>query len=146
MATILVVDDEPEIRRLLCRWIAPAGHETTEAGDAEEALAVMKDKEAAVVFCDIQMPGQDGLWLTRQLRTTYPAAAVILATSVTSVPPTVSLQSGVMAYLVKPFKQASVVAALEGALAWHFQATKAGTHHSDPDELESWLRALDTNL
>ena len=63
----------------------------------------MKANPAAVVFCDVQMPGQGGLWLAGVLRTQFPYAAIILATGVATVPATTSLRPGILAYLTKPF-------------------------------------------
>ena len=57
----------------------------------------MEKQPAAVVFCDIQMPGHDGIWLTAELRKLYRKTAVVLATGVSTVAPGVSMQSGVLA-------------------------------------------------
>ncbi len=130
MALILIVDDEPSVRRLLARWISSAGHQVLEAESADAALAVMEKQPAAVVFSDIQMPGRDGLWLTSEVRTRYPMTAVVLATSVSSVAPQVSMQVGVLGYLVKPFSQKSVNRALEAALAWHMTTAAGGVRRS----------------
>jgi FixJ family two-component response regulator len=98
---------------------------------------------ADVVFCDVQMPGHDGLWLTRQLRAQYPSTAVILATGVTTVPPNVSMQSGVLAYLVKPFRRAALLESLEQALKWHHEAARGGAPAHDADVLDRWLESLE---
>src|SRR5437868_3305849 len=100
--SVLVVDDEPRMREILVRWIAPAGYATKEAPGADAALEVLAATPCEVVFCDIQMPGHDGLWLVKQLRKQFPKVAIVLATGVDSVPPAVSLQGGVVEYLVKP--------------------------------------------
>jgi CheY-like chemotaxis protein len=144
MAVILVVDDEASVRRLLVRWVQSGGHETFEAETADKALQVLEKQPAAVVFSDIQMPGHDGLWLTSQVRTRYPLTAVVLATSVSSVAPQISMQSGVLAYLVKPFNQQAVTRALEKALAWHMDTAAAGPRGEDTgDELQKWLASLE---
>jgi FixJ family two-component response regulator len=65
------------------------------------------------------MPRRDGLWLTAELRKRYLTTAIVLATQVSTVAPQISMQAGVLAYLVKPFRQESVIHALEAALAWH---------------------------
>ena len=142
MRPVLIVDDEPSIRHLVGRWLSDAGYAKTEAESADAAMASMAENPASVVFCDVQMPGHDGLWLTRQLRTQYPTTAVVLATGVTSVPPSVSMQSGVLAYLVKPFRRATLLEALEQALKWHEQAS-AGQQPPDPKGLDHWLNALE---
>lgn len=144
MALILIVDDESSVRRLLARWIEGAGHEIVEADSADAALDVMESRPAAVVFSDIQMPRRDGLWLTAEVRQRYPTTAVVLATSVASVAPQISMQVGVLAYLVKPFNQKSVLGALEVALRWHTETVAAGPRKEDTaDRLQEWLASLE---
>lgn len=144
MALILIVDDEQSVRQVLARWIQGAGHETLEAESADAALQVMEQQPAAVVFTDVQMPRRDGLWLTAELRKRYPTTAVVLATQVSTVAPRISMQAGVLAYLVKPFRSESVIEALEAALAWHTQTVATGSHPDDaPDRLQKWLESLE---
>jgi CheY-like chemotaxis protein len=143
MALILIVDDEHSVRQVLARWIQGAGHEILEAESADAALEVMEKQPAAVVFCDIQMPRRDGLWLTAELRKRYQTTAVVLATQVSTVAPQISMQAGVLAYLVKPFNQESVIHALEAALAWHTDTVGAGPRPEDtPERLQEWLDSL----
>lgn len=143
MALILIVDDEQSVRQVLARWIQREGHETLGAESADAALEAMEKQPATVVFCDIQMPRRDGLWLTAALRKRYPTTAVVLATQVTTVAPQISMQAGVLAYLVKPFSQESVIHALKTALAWHTDTVAAGPRPEDaPERLQEWLDSL----
>ena len=143
MGFILVVDDEAAVRQVLRRWLSDAGRECREAADAAEALDVMAASPADVAFCDVQMPGKDGIWLTGEIRARYPATAVVLATGVTTVPPKVSMQAGVMAYLVKPIKRESFVSALEAAVSWHEQTVREGPRAEDRGaRLNDWLDEL----
>jgi CheY-like chemotaxis protein len=144
MALILIVDDESPVRQLLTRWIQGAGHETAEADSADTALEVMEKRPAAVVFCDVQMPKRDGLWLTNELRARYRHTAIVLATSVSTIAPPVSMQAGVLAYLVKPFGRSAVTDALDVALAWHKDAMATGPRSDHtPERLQEWLDSLD---
>ena len=144
MAPILIVDDEESVRQVLGRWIQSAGHEKLEAESADAALQVMEKQPAAVVFCDIQMPRRDGLWLTGELRKRYPKTAVVLATQVSTVAPRISMQAGVLAYLVKPFGRESVLEALAAALAWHTETVATGPRPEDtPERLQQWLDSLE---
>ena len=144
MALILIVDDEPSVRRLLARWLQGAGHKIVEAESADAALRVMEATPAAVVFSDIQMPGHDGRWLTAEVRRRYPSTAVILATSVSTIAPQISMQAGVLAYLVKPFNQEAVAHALDSALAWHAD-NMLGRRSDDAAaaKLDAWLSSLE---
>jgi CheY-like chemotaxis protein len=65
---VLVVDDDPAIRELLCRCLEASGHLVKQASSADVALDVMAEAPASVVLCDIRMPGRDGLWLAERLR------------------------------------------------------------------------------
>ena len=144
MALILIVYDEHSVRQVLARWIRGAGHEIVEAESADAALQVMEKQPAAVVFSDIQMPGRDGLWLTAELRKRYQTTAVILATQVSTVAPRISMQAGVLAYLVKPFSRESVIDALQLALAWHAEAVATGPRPEDtPERVQEWLDSLE---
>lgn len=143
MTPVLIVDDEDPIRLLVGRWLTEAGYPCSEADSADAALTSMAANAAPVVFCDVQMPGHDGLWLTRQLRATYPTTAVILATGVETVPPRVSMQSGVLAYLVKPFRRDALLEALRQALEWHESAAASGPSALDSKQFDDWLSSFE---
>jgi len=143
VAKVLIVDDEPRVRELMLRQLEHAGHELYDAEDAKAALDVMAATPCDVIFCDIQMPGRDGLWLTAELRKLYPMSAVVLATGVSSVPPKVSMQAGVLAYLVKPFTRQALLTALATAIAWVEDTKTHGPSADDQgDKLTDWLDEL----
>jgi two-component system OmpR family response regulator len=143
MATVLIVDDEAHVRDLLSHLVRKAGHEVIEADSSDAALRMMALHQAAVVFTDIQMPGYDGRWLTIELRKQYPLSAIVLATSVTDLEPSITLRFGVLSYLVKPFEQDKVIDALHTALAWHQEATENGPEAVEQERLEEWLDSLE---
>src|SRR5207244_10953050 len=87
MSSVLIVDDEAPIREFLTRWLRKSNYETTEAADAEAALALVSEQQPDVVLCDVHMPGRDGLWLMEQLRGRFPRIAIVLATANDDVPP-----------------------------------------------------------
>lgn len=148
MSHVLIVDDEAGIRRILRRWIADAGHEVGEADSAATALQALEARPADVVFCDVQMPGDhDGLWLTGEVRRRYPMSAVVLATGVSTVPPRISLQAGVIAYLIKPFEHRRLLDSLETAVKWNEDTKAAGPRPEDTgSRLAEWLESLDVSL
>jgi CheY-like chemotaxis protein len=144
MARLLIVDDEDAVRRMIARCADGLGHEIVEAENSQAALALMATAPADVVFSDVQMPGKDGLWLTNQIRTLYPTTAVILATGVSTVAPSMSLQNGVLAYLVKPFSRQALLDALSAALDWQAVAKTSGPPPVDAaDQLKTWLDSLE---
>ena len=144
---VLLVDDEPSVRQVLARWINVIGYKTVEADSGEAGLEAMKANPAAVVFCDIQMPGQGGLWLAGVLRAQFPKTAIILATGVTTVPATTSLRPGILAYLTKPFDAPSVREALERSMVWHKAAVASDIRPAELEDenagLQAWLDSLE---
>jgi DNA-binding NtrC family response regulator len=143
MATVLIVDDEAHVRELLGYSIRKAGHTVVEADSSEAALTMMEQHQAAVVFTDIQMPGHDGRWLTIELRKRFPHAAIVLATSVTDLEPTITLRFGVLSYLLKPFNLDAVGKALRMALEWHEEAVATSPAAVEQERLEAWLDSLE---
>jgi DNA-binding NtrC family response regulator len=115
-ATVLVVDDEDGVRRLLTHWITSLGYNAKSAGDAATALDVLNSTHVHVAVCDIRMPGHDGVWLIDQVRKEHPNTAVIIATGLPDMAPTVTLQSGVAGYLIKPFERQDLATVLNHAL------------------------------
>lgn len=68
MATVLLVDDEPLLRSVLCEYLKFAGHDVIEAKDGDEALGRLETAHVDVVVSDVLMPGMDGLALCGALR------------------------------------------------------------------------------
>lgn len=141
MPIVLVVDDESQIRELLVRCVSGDEYQVREAATAEAALADMHITPADIVLCDVRMPGETGLWLTRQLRSQFPETAIVLVTSDRSVPPQVSLQPGVVEYLAKPFTREEVLEAVRLAARWHETAvTERGHTRASHPLTKEWIR------
>lgn len=144
---LLVVDDEPAACELLSRWLRADGYDVCEAHDANAALTAMTARSADVAFCDVHMPGLSGIWLTRELRRRFPTTAIVLATGSSALPAKITMQHGVLAYLLKPFRRSSVLAAAERAISWHRIAVARGTPAADDaDRVETWLGSIDEAL
>ena len=136
---ILIVDDERHIRELLARWIGAEGLSISQSANAEDALSLMSERQIAVVLIDKDMPGHDGTWLIEQIQKRHPGVAMILATGDPTVPPRVSMSTGVLNYLVKPFKHEMVVAAVKDAVRWH-EAQAQRRHEGAADSIDTWLQ------
>lgn len=140
VGSVLIVDDDPRIREMLSRWLSAAGHGIAEAPDADAALVHLDAAACDVVLCDVNMPGHDGLWLVARLRERFPAVAVVLATAESEISGSVTLQPGVVGYLVKPFTAAGVLAAVQRAVEWRrTEASRAGTATA-ASPIDDWLR------
>ena len=115
LRTVLVVDDDEATCQLLGLWIRHLGFHVITATSAQQALTLMETHPADVAFCDIVMPGHDGIWLIDQMRVQFPQTAVVIATGLTKMDPAVTLAPCVAAYLVKPFDYDDVASALGSA-------------------------------
>ena len=78
--TLLIVDDDPNIRRTISRWLRSNEFNVTEAGTAGEALDQMAEHAAAITVCDVGLPDRNGLWLAAQLRRQFPHTALVITT------------------------------------------------------------------
>jgi len=79
-ARLLIVDDEPEIREMLCRHFEYLDYEVDSAADGLEALEKLRTARTEVVISDIVMRGMDGVDLLRAIRKQYPMTHVIMMT------------------------------------------------------------------
>ena len=110
---VLVADDEPVIRRLYTRVLSTSGYEVVEAGDGEEAIAMLATTEVALVLLDTSMPRLDGLAVIRRLRAAEATARlpVVLVTGAGAEADRVQgLDLGADDYLIKPFSITELVA------------------------------------
>src|SRR5882672_12446294 len=117
--TILVVDDDEGVRRVLTRWVADMGYAVQAADGAEKALEVMRDIEVDVALCDVRMPGHDGIWLLDQMRRFHPDIASVLATGLLEMDPMVTLRPGVVGYIVKPFNRDDLDQVIQRGMVEH---------------------------
>src|SRR2546423_2896533 len=111
MSTVLVVDDDAPILRMLQRTLAAEGYEVTTAGDGGAALAAVERAVPDVLVLDVAMPGLDGLAVCRRLRAKGLALPILLLTARDAVDDRVAgLDAGADDYLVKPFAAAELLA------------------------------------
>jgi DNA-binding NtrC family response regulator len=122
MTAVLVVEDDPSVRRLLVRWLRIWKDAVKVAITAEEALDAMTTEPAAIVFCDIRLPGRDGLSLAQEIRTRWPRTAIIMASSLDDLRVVEqSRKIGAVDFVSKPFGEEMLRQAL--ARAHDFLAT-----------------------
>ena len=117
-ARLLLVDDDPDLLRLLQMRLESAGYDVTAVASAEAALAQIEVCHPQLVVSDVRLPGQDGLALFDQLRVRYPSLPVILLTAHGSIPDAVEATArGVFGYLTKPFDGRVLLEKVAAALA-----------------------------
>lgn len=116
-AAILVVDDDPPIRRMLERTLAGEGYEVASVADGGAALAAVERSAPDVLVLDVAMPGVDGLAVCRRLRAKGLALPILLLTARDAVGERVAgLDSGADDYLVKPFASEELLARVRALL------------------------------
>lgn len=101
--TILVVDDEAYVRKLVVRWLRDAGYECVEAQNCDEAWAQLEFNEIALTTLDISLPGGSGLDLLKRIQERYSDTAVVMLTGEGAASKAIeALTGGACGYLIKP--------------------------------------------
>jgi DNA-binding response OmpR family regulator len=116
MKTILVVEDEMKIARLVRDYLEHAGFEVIVAGDGESALASSRGRRPDLVVLDLGLPGRDGLDVIRELRRTSSVPVVVLTARGDEADRIVGLELGADDYVVKPFSPKELVARVRAVL------------------------------
>ena len=116
-ATILIVDDEPDVREVLEEYFSAHGYTAIGAESAGAARAIAAKHPVDVALVDIHMPGEDGLSLARHLRERYVRTAIVMLTSAgTVVDRIVGLEMGADDYVPKPFDPRELLARIKSIL------------------------------
>jgi two-component system KDP operon response regulator KdpE len=113
---ILVVDDEPQITRVLRTSLSSQAYDIRVANDGETALEIMKDWTPDLVITDLSMPNMDGLELTRRLRVTSQLPSLILSVRGDERTKVQALDAGADDYVTKPFSMEELLARVRAAL------------------------------
>ena len=116
-AKILIVDDEPAIRRLLARYLGDAGYECHTAENAASAKDILATNTFDLLISDLKMPGESGLNLFWYTKEHYPHTGRVMITSQSS-PEIASeiMEVGVYGYIIKPMTRNVVLITVENAL------------------------------
>jgi len=101
---LLIVDDDERIRALLARFLRKSGYMVTMARDALQARRLLAGLEFDMIILDVMMPGEDGLALTRDLRTRIQTPILLLTAKGETEDRISGLESGADDYLAKPFE------------------------------------------
>jgi DNA-binding response OmpR family regulator len=116
--TILVVDDEPRMRKLVKDFLVRKEYEVLEAGDGEEALDLFyKNKEIALIILDVMMPKMNGWEVVKEVRETSSKIPIIMLTAKgDETDELMGFELGVDEYIAKPFSPKILVARVEAIL------------------------------
>jgi two-component system, OmpR family, KDP operon response regulator KdpE len=113
---ILVVDDEPQITRVLRTSLSSQGYDLRVANDGETALEIMKDWTPDLVITDLSMPNMDGLELSRRIRTKLHVPIIVLSVKGEERTKVQALDAGADDYVTKPFGMEELLARVRANL------------------------------
>ena len=113
---ILVVDDEPQIRRIMRTSLTGAGYEVDDAKTGDEALAKLREYRPDLVLLDINMPGMGGLEACRAMRVDPNVAIIMLTVHNTEAAKVEALDAGADDFVTKPFSTPELLARIRAAL------------------------------
>ncbi len=137
-AHILVVDDEPEIRDLIERYLNSHGFRDSTAADGSGLRDVTNREHVDLILLDLVMPGEDGLQLAGDLRGTSDVAIIMLTSKGEMVDRVVGLEMGADDYVAKPFELRELLARVRSVLR-RASATRSKAQASDDGDLARFL-------
>ena len=116
-ATVLIVDDEESIRRILYRKLSGEGYYCQEAANSDQALGKLQSNTVGLVILDIRMPGKSGVELLPEIRASYPDTMVIMATAISDASTAIQcMKQEAYDYITKPFNLDELVISAGNAL------------------------------
>src|SRR5688500_8838602 len=119
-ASLLLVDDDPDLLRLLSIRLKANGYDVTAVDSGQRALASIAASRPDLVLTDLRMAGMDGMGLFQEIQASYPGLAVIILTAHGTIPEAVeAVKRGIFGYLTKPYDAEELLMHIERALSLH---------------------------
>jgi two-component system, OmpR family, KDP operon response regulator KdpE len=115
-ATILVVDDEPQIRRVLRATLSSNGYDVIEAKDGQEAIEIAIREHPDLILLDVNMPEMNGLEACSKMRLSFSTPIIMITVRNSQQDKVLALDSGADDYVVKPFAIGELLARIRAAL------------------------------
>jgi two-component system KDP operon response regulator KdpE len=115
-ATILVVDDEPQIRRVLRATLSSNGYDVVEAKDGKQAITAVLEEHPNLILLDVNLPGIDGFDVCSKIRRSFEGPIIIVTVRNAEQDKILALDSGADDYVVKPFAIGELLARIRAAL------------------------------
>lgn len=136
---LLLVDDDPDLLKLLAIRLKASGYRVTTADSGERALAMLAAERPDLVVTDLRMTGIDGMQLFREIEASHGGLPVIILTAHGTIPEAVAAtRQGVFGYLTKPYDPNDLLTQIEQALRIHGMAV--ADHHNESE----WREAIVT--
>ncbi len=119
MAKILIVDDEPDIRTLICRYAKHEGYDTAEASDGLEAVSMCRNEDFDVIIMDAMMPELDGFSACKKIRGIKDIPVIMLSARGEEYDKLFGFETGADDYVVKPFSPRELMARIKVVISRH---------------------------
>jgi DNA-binding response OmpR family regulator len=142
--TIVVVDDEPQVRAMLESYLAREGFVASGAGSGEMMQQILSRTPADLVILDVILPGEDGFEIARRLRRTHPDIGIIMLTAKgDEIDRVVGLEVGADDYIAKPFSLREVLARVKSVLRRAPRSTASRPSPTGIVAFDQWRLDLD---
>jgi two-component system KDP operon response regulator KdpE len=116
IATLLVVDDEPQIRRVLRATLSSNGYDVIEAKNGQEAIEMAVRERPDLILLDVNMPDMSGLEACSKIRLSFEGPIIMVTVRNSEQDKIIALDAGAEDYVVKPFAMGELLARIRGAL------------------------------
>lgn len=128
METILIVDDEKEIRELIAIYLRNEGYGIEVAGTGLEALKLVEEKKIDLIILDVMMPVVNGIDACMKIREKHNTPIIMLSAKVEDIDKILGLSVGADDYLTKPFNPLELIARVKAQLRRYTKLNTAMTH------------------
>ncbi|ARJ24462.1 response regulator transcription factor [Bacillus mycoides] len=132
--TILIVDDEKEIRKLIAIYLKNEGYEVLQAVDGEEGLEIVKKRDVHLIVLDIMMPKIDGIHMCMKVREIAEMPIIMLSAKTQDMDKILGLTTGADDYVAKPFNPLELIARIKSQLRRYMKMS--GTSVKDENVFE----------
>ncbi|MGD7048877.1 response regulator transcription factor [Rossellomorea marisflavi] len=129
--TILIVDDEADIRNMIAIYLKNEGYGVLEAADAQEAFGVLEESPVDLIILDVMMPGMSGVEACMTIRQSYDMPIIFLSAKSEDLDKIHGLASGAEDYVTKPFNPLELMARVKSQLRRY----KMAPGNSEPSHL-----------
>ena len=119
MAKLLIVDDEPDIYQMICRYAQREGHETAKASDGLEAVELCRANDFDLIIMDVMMPDMDGFTACKEIRKEKDIPVLMLSARGTEYDKLFGFEVGIDDYVVKPFSPKELMARVNVIVSRH---------------------------
>jgi len=128
MSHILIIEDEPVTRATLTSYLEAQGYDVAEAASADVAEHILRDQRVDLLLVDINLPGKDGLKITREQRAKSDIGIILVTGRDDDVDRIVGLEMGADDYVCKPFNRRELLARIKNLLYRTSQSVHSTRH------------------